>query len=76
MQLLVSVMRRVDDYRVIQIRERKDLRINVESSSVIERYVQALLRLKRRHKVAAVMLASTLVCLERTETYGSQLPQS
>jgi len=61
MQRVAQIMRRMNNNRVIQIRKGQDLRIDVESASVVERQVQTLLHLKRRHEVAAVGSACTPV---------------
>ena len=45
-------MARVNNYRVVQVGKRQDLRINVESARVVKRQVQTLLRLQGCHKVA------------------------
>jgi hypothetical protein len=44
-------MARVDNYRVVQVGKRQDLRIDIESARVVKRQVQTLLRLQRCHEV-------------------------
>jgi hypothetical protein len=46
-------VQRMYNNRVVQIRKRQNLRIDIKRARVVKRQIQTLLRLQRRHEIAA-----------------------